>query len=53
MGNALIMLVLYGFLALLVATGIYHVVKLAVRDALREHDAERERASDDRRHRDY
>jgi hypothetical protein len=40
MATPFIVLVLWGFL---VATGIYYVVKRAVRDALREHDAERER----------
>jgi hypothetical protein len=46
MGGAIIAIVLWGFLALLVAIGIYYVVKLAVRDALREHDVERAQASD-------
>jgi predicted PurR-regulated permease PerM len=46
MGGVIIALVFWGFLAFLVATVIYYVVKLAIRDALREHDAERERARD-------
>lgn len=45
MGGVVIALVLWGFLALLVWTAIYHAVKLGVRDALRERDAERKRAS--------
>lgn len=46
MGGVIIALVLWGFLALLVWTAIYHAVKLGVRDALRERDSERKRASD-------
>lgn len=41
--DALVALVLYGFLALLVAIGAYYVVRRAVRDELRDHDAEIER----------
>jgi hypothetical protein len=52
MGGVLIALVLWGFLALLVLTAIYHVVKLGVRDALREHDVERERGRDAGGHRE-
>jgi hypothetical protein len=52
MGGVIIALVLWGFLALLVWTAIYHAVKLGVRDALRERDTERKRASDGGGHRD-
>jgi hypothetical protein len=45
--GVILALTLYGFLALLVATGAYYVVRRAVRDELREHDAERERGSED------
>jgi len=46
MGGVIIALVLWVFLALLVWTAIYWAVKLGVRDALRERDAERKPASD-------
>lgn len=44
--GVIIALVLWVFLALLVWTAIYWAVKLGVRDALRERDAERKPASD-------
>lgn len=44
--SVFVALVLWGFVALLVATEIYYVVKRAVRDALREHEAEHAEGSD-------